>query len=417
MKTWKTAVSTYLKPSVGMVLLLGFSCGLPLSLVFGSLSYWLKTSGVALAAIGYFSLVRTPYSLKFLWAPLVDRIPVPGLSRKFGQRRSWALVFQIGLIACVWALSLLHPAQHLGLTAVLACGVAFFSASQDIVVDALRIDSLSKDEQGPGAGAYQLGYRIGMLASGAGGLWLASVTSWNTAYQVVGCLIFVGLITVLCMKEQTADQPKALRGAWFQEMLIRPLKDFMKHNGWFWILLFVVLYKINNAVLGVMAGPFYLETGFSEKEIAAVSNMWGSAATIFGTLMGGVIVVRFGVMRCLWVLGFIEILTSLGYAGQAAVGYDLTYLIGLITFDNIVGGMGNTVFVAYLSLLCSKKYTTTQYALLSSLAMVARDVFASNGGVLAAHLGWIHFFILTGILMLPGLILLYYMRRRFGDVA
>ena len=219
------------------------------------------------------------------------------------------------------------------------------------------------------------------------------------------------------MKEQTSDRPKALHEGWFREMLIRPLKDFMKHNGWFWILLFVVLYKINNAVLGVMAGPFYLETGFSEKEIAAVSNMWGSAATIFGTLMGGVIVVRFGVMRCLWVLGFIEILTSLGYAGQAAIGYDLTYLIGLITFDNIVGGMGNTVFVAYLSLLCSKKYTTTQYALLSSLAMVARDVFASNGGVLAAHLGWFHFFILTGVLMLPGLILLYYMRRRFGDVA
>ncbi len=417
MRTWKTAVSTYLKPSVLVVLLLGFSCGLPLSLVFGSLSYWLKTSGVALAAIGYFSLVRTPYSLKFLWAPLVDRIPIPILSARFGQRRSWALVFQAGLIASVLGLSCLHPAEHLGLTAVLAGCVAFFSASQDIVVDALRIDSLSKDEQGPGAGAYQLGYRIGMLMSGAGGLWLASVASWNTAYQVVGCFILIGFITVLCMKDVSGDAPKELRGAWLHEMLINPFKDFMKHQGWFFIVLFVILYKINNAVLGVMAGPFYLEMGFSEKEIAAVSNLWGSAATILGTLFGGVVVVRFGVMRCLWVLGLIEILTSLGYAGQSVLGYNLTYLIGLIAFDNIVGGMGNTVFVAYLSLLCSKKYTTTQYALLSSLAMVARDIFASNGGVLAAGLGWTHFFILTGVLMLPGLMLLYYMRRRFGESA
>ena len=416
MNTWKTAVGTYLKPSVLVVLMLGFSCGLPLSLVFGSLSYWLKSSGVALAAIGYFSLVRTPYSLKFLWAPLVDRIPIPLLSKKFGQRRSWALFFQIGLIVSIFMLSLLNPAQNLGLAAFLAFCVAFFSASQDIVVDALRIDSLTKEEQGPGAGAYQLGYRIGMLLSGAGGLWLASVASWSMAYQIVGGLILIGFITVLLMKEVTNDSPKKLQGHWFQEMLINPFKDFMRHQGWFLIILFIVLYKINNAVLGVMAGPFYLETGFSEKEIATISNIWGSIATILGTLLGGIVVVRFGVIRCLWVLGLVEILTSFGYAGQSIIGYDLCYLIGLIAFDNVVGGMGNTVFVAYLSLLCSKKYTTTQYALLSSFAMVARDIFASNGGVLATYLGWTYFFILTGILMIPGLGLLYYMRKRFGDL-
>ncbi len=412
MTSWKTAIGTYLKPSVRVMLLLGFSCGLPLSLVFGSLSYWLKTSGVALAAIGYFSLVRTPYSLKFLWAPLVDRIPIPLLSDKVGQRRSWALVFQICLITSIVILSFLNPAEQLGWVALLACGVAFFSASQDIVVDALRIDSLSDDEQGPGAGAYQLGYRIGMLVSGAGGLWLASMLSWNTAYLVTGCLIAVGFISVLMMKEVVDDTVQPLQGAWLEEMLINPFKDFMKHKGWLLIILFVVLYKINNAVLGVMAGPFYLDMGFTEKQIAAVSNIWGSVATIAGTLIGGIVVVRFGVVRCLWALGLIEILTSVGYAGQAVIGADLTYLIGLITFDNVVGGMGNTVFVAYLSLLCSKKYTTTQYALLSSLAMFARDVVASNGGVLAETLGWVHFFILTGGLMLPGLFVLWYMRRR-----
>ncbi|MDD3668984.1 MAG: MFS transporter [Alphaproteobacteria bacterium] len=425
---WSEALAGYLKPRVSVFLLLGFVCGLPYNLLGYSLSLWMRNVGVSLAVIGFFSLVFIPYSLKFLWAPVVDRVRIPYLARHLGQKKSWALVFQAGLIASIWGLACHSPDQntivmtrliqeagrdvlsHIPVqTFVFAFLTAFFAASQDIVVDALRIDTLNKEELGEGAGTYQLGYRMGLLVSGAGVVWASSMVSWNLAYAVVGLAGVLGMIGILCVREEPRP---AAPGPLLRQMVVSPFADFMTRKLWLMILVFIALYKVSNAVLGRMALPFYYDIGFTKAQIALVSGLYGPFITLLGVLAGGVLAARYSVLKCLFWLGFVEIGTSLVFAGLAAVGPSMPVFALTILFDNIVGGIGGAVFIAYLSGLCSKAYSATQYALLTSMMAVAVSVIASYSGVWAGQMGYPLFFVFTGLLMAPALILLRVMMRK-----
>ncbi len=415
MQAWTTALKGYFKPAVLVFLFLGFSCGLPFNLLFYSLSLWLTESGVSLVVIGFFSFVLLPYNFKFLWAPVVDRIRVPWLANRIGAKKAWGVVFQIGLILGIVGLACSNPAQTATdalpvATFVFAFATAFFAASQDIVVDALRIDTLEKRELGEGAGMYQFGYRMGMLLSGAGVVAAAAFIPWKSAYLIAGILVGVGVIAVLCVHEPKSE-PVA-RQHLFQTMVVDPFKDFMQKNSWALLLIFIVLYKLCNAVLGRMALPFYAGAGFSKEEIALVSGAFGPWITIAGVALGGVLVMRYKMLPLLFALGLVEIVTSLAFAVFALLGHSLPAFVTVIVFDNIVGGMGGAVFVAFLSGLCNRAYSATQYALLTSLMMVAAAIVSSYSGVWAAHMGWPIFFGFTGALMVPALVLLAYLIHR-----
>lgn len=422
MKTWLDSFKGYLKPAVFIFFFLGFSCGLPFSLIAYSLSLWMRDVGVDLAVIGVFSLVLLPYNFKFLWAPLVDQIKLPFLASHLGQKKAWLFVFQVGLILSVLALSYCDPAQNTFTfswqikdsvfqiplqTYAFALLVAFFAASQDIVVDALRIDTLLQQEQGEGAGMYQFGYRMGMFLSGAGVVAVCTVISWQLAYFCVGCLLSVGLTATFFIEEPVSDSQKTKPD--FKKMVIDPFCDFMQRKSWLLFLIFIVAYKLCNSVLGRMALPFYSEMGFSKSDIALVSGTLGPVVTILGVALGGVLVMRYHLLKLLFVLGFVEIATSIAFGIFSLYPQSLIGFIIVIMFDNVVGGMGGAVFVAFLSSLCSKSYSATQYALLTSFMMVASSVVSMYSGVWATQMGWMRFFLFTGVLMIPALCLLGYL--------
>ncbi len=433
-KTWIDAARIYLDRRVLVILFLGFASGLPLLLVFSTLSVWLKVEGVSLTTIGLFSLVRTPYTFKFLWAPLIDRLSLPVLTSWLGRRRGWAIVTQAALMAAILAMSSTDPAANPVMTAAFALLVAFCSASQDIVIDAYRVELLDDDEQGAGAGAIVLGYRMGMLTAGAGALWLASVFTWNQVYTIMGALVVVGMITILLAPEpqaggslQSAEaEEKRIRDhlatgmphwrarllAWFYEAVIAPFRDFMTHSGWAAIVLFIMLYKLGEAYLGVMANPFYVEMGFTTVEIANVSKVFGLGATIVGGLIGGIMVSRLGIMPSLMICGVLQVAGTLVFVAQAMIGHSVPMLMLTITAENVTAGMATSAFVAYLSSLCNQAYTATQYALLSSFMAFARDVLSASSGWTADHLGWIGFFLFSAAAAVPGLLVLAWLMRR-----
>ncbi|MBC8267833.1 MAG: AmpG family muropeptide MFS transporter [Rhodospirillaceae bacterium] len=435
MKTWLQASKIYLERRVLVILLLGFSSGLPLLLVFQTLSAWLRESDISLTMIGWFSLASTAYALKFLWAPLVDKVPLPILCKIFGQRRGW-LIFSQGLIAlAMLGLGSADPVNDLATMALWAVALAFASATQDIAVDAYRIESLDEDQLGAGSANYVLGYRIAMLAAGAGALFVADIWGWFAAYAVMAALMGVGVTTVLLSPEpehitnpqtQQREQkviafmdrnthlPAMLHGAMVRiyEAVICPFADFMSRPHWLMILLFVALYKYGEALLGVMANPFYLDLGFSKSEIAAVSKGYGLAMTLIGGYVGGVMVARLGIMRALLYAGIFQCLANLAFALQAMVGYSVPMLAVTISIENLTAGMATSAFIAYLSSLCNVAYTATQYALLSSLMNVTRTVFAAGGGWLAERMDWTGYFVLTTFAAVPGLIVLVWLMKR-----
>ncbi len=431
MHTWKTAFKGYLNPSVFIFLFLGFSCGIPYNLLGYSLSLWLTGSGVALSVVGFFALVLLPYNFKFLWAPVVDRIRIPYLAYKMGPKKAWAFLFQIGLILSVWGLASFSPDQNSWTyiwnrldetgnpiqvmiplqTYLFAFLTAFFAASQDIVVDALRIDTLKKEEMGEGAGTYQLGYRMGMLLSGAGVVAVSTWISWNLAYFLAGCALVYGMISLFFVKEKSgSDIPKTSH--LFREMIVAPFQDFARHSFWWGILLFIVLYKLCNAVLGRMALPFYDQMGFSKVEISLISGTFGPWITVIGVALGGVLVMRYSILKILFALGCVEILTSIAFAVFSLLGHNLPAFILVIIFDNIIGGMGGAVFVAFLSNLCSKSYSATQYALLTGFMMLASSVVSVYSGLWVEQMGWFGFFLFTGLLMIPALFLLLFIIKK-----
>ena len=403
---------------------MGFSSGLPLVLTAGTLSYWLAERGVSLTAIGLFGLVRASYSLKFLWSPLIDRLPIPLLTRRLGRRRSWALTIQFLLGLAILGLGMTDPERDPAMTALAAVIVAFLSASQDIVIDAYRIELLLPEEQGAGAAATQWGYRFGMLASGAGALYAASLGGWPIAYAVMAMLMLVGMITVWLTPEPGGVAPlETLPGAgavarieaWLRRAVAAPFLDMFRRNGG-WpllvIVLFIIFYKFGDALAASMANPLYVELGFSKVEVATVAKVYGVLATLGGVALGGVLVLRWGVFASLLICGGMQALSNLLYIAQLWAGHDVAMLALTIGAENLTGGMASSAFVAYLSGLCSRDFTATQYALLSSLATVGLNVLAASGGYLAQTLGWTPFFVLSTLFCAPALLILVWLMRR-----
>lgn len=419
MTRWRRSLAVYCDRRVLLILPLGFASGLPLLLTFSTLSAWLAIAGVSRAAIGAFALVGTPYALKFLWSPLIDRLPPP---LPLGRRRGWGLTIQIALAAAMLALGSCDPKGHLAMMGALALLVAFLSASQDIVIDAWRVEILSEEQQGPGAGMIQTGYRIAMLVSGAGALMIAASAGWFAAYATMAALLSLAML-VFVLGPEPAPPPKRrgrgersrgweALGEWLTTAVVGPFADFMRRPVWPAIVLFIVGYKLGEAMAGVMAMPLYISLGFSLNEIAAISKLVGFVATVVGAIVGGVVTSKLGVMRALILCGILQSAGNLFYVLQAVGGHRLDYLALCVAAENFTGAMAGTALVAYLSDLCSPAFTATQYALLSSLAAVGRTLFASSGGLLADKLGWVAFFTLTTVATIPALLLLLWIARR-----
>jgi MFS transporter, PAT family, beta-lactamase induction signal transducer AmpG len=421
-RSWRRSLAEYTDRRVVLVLILGFASGLPLLLTFSTLSAWLASVGIRRATIGAFALVGTPYSLKFIWSPLIDRLPPP---LPLGRRRGWGISIQIALIAATLGLGACDPRHHLRAMAALAVLVAFLSASQDVVIDAWRVEILPIEYQGPGAGVIQTGYRIAMLVSGAGALIIADHAGWFAAYSTMAALLFGGLLVFLFSPEPqaaaTAERSTETKGwqaisAWFATAVGGPFSDFMRRPMWPLIIIAVVGYKLGEALAGVMATPLYISLGFTLTEIAAMSKLVGFLATIVGALIGGVLAARFGILRSLLLCGVLQSAGNLFYVLQAIEGHRIFFLALCVSAENLTGAMAGAALVAYLSSLCSPAFTATQYALLSSLASLGRTLFASSGGVLADTLGWVPFFLLTTVATVPALLLIAWIaQRQTGD--
>ncbi|MDC4205571.1 MAG: MFS transporter [Candidatus Manganitrophus sp.] len=389
---------------VAVLLLLGFSSGLPLALTFGTLQAWMKDAGVDLATIGAITLVGLPYTVKYLWAPLMDRYTLPFL----GRRRGWLVVTQLSLMAAIAFMGSLNPVSQPWLLAVTAVLVSFLSASQDIVVDAYRADVLREEELGAGAAVSVLGYRLGMLSSGAMALILADHLPWATVYRIMAGLMLVGVAAALWGTEpKSGGSPRSLA-----EAVALPFKAFFSRDAALVLLLFIILYKLPDAVAGAMTTPFLLDVGFSKTEIGAVNKGFGLVATIFGAVAAGGLIARLGIYRSLWAFGILQAVTNLTYMGVALAGQNKAALILAVGVDNLSGGMGTAAFVAFLMSLTEKRYSATQYALLSSLMAITPKIAGAPTGLLAAGLGWPMFFAASVLGAIPGLAVLWWLMRR-----
>jgi Major Facilitator Superfamily. len=429
---WRDAWAVYAHPRVLGMAFLGFSSGLPFLLVFSTLSAWLTQAGVDRADIGYFSWVGIAYSLKFLWAPVVDRLPLPLLTRWLGRRRGWLLLAQLGVAAGLVAMAGADPATRLSALVWMTVAVAFASATQDICIDAWRIEAVEVERQGAMAASYQFGYRIALLVAGAGALVAAQHAGWHQAYLLMAATMAVGVVTTLLVPEpertidrgtladearvtafleRRASWPAGLRhaGAWLLSAVVGPFADFFRRNGWraaLLILAFVALYRLPYLSMGVMANPFYLDHGFTLDQIAAVSKLFGVIMTMIGTAAGGLLVARLGLARTLLVGLLLIGVANLYFALMATMPKSITSLTLAITLDNFGSGIEGTAFIAYLSSLTNTAYTATQYALFSSLWSLPGKFIGGFSGVLVDGLGYAGFFVYTALLTIPALVLM-----------
>ena len=435
MSRWFESLRIYRTPRLLAILFMGFSSGLPLPLTFATLSFWLAEAGISRTEIGLFVLLGFSYNYKFLWSPLIDRLSLSGLTRRLGRRRGWALAIQVPLMLAILALGQTDPRVDLSLTAVLGVLVSFLSASQDIVIDAYRIELLKPEEQGAGAAATQWGYRVGNLAAGAGALYAAQFGGWHVAYAIMAALMLVGIVTVLLTPEPVAseaadlnldrpgfdrrnlDRRRAAFAAWVNGAVVRPFAEFMARPGWAAILVFIVLYKFGEAMAGVMSAPFYVALGFTKIEVANISKLIGFFATLGGVALGGMATDRWGLYRSLLVCGLLQMLSNLMYMAQAWAGHDTWMLTASIFTENLTGGMASAAFVAYLSNLCNVAFTATQYALFSSFAALPIRLLSAPAGWLSERLDWTTFFFVTTVACVPGLVMLLWLMRRFPDAA
>ena len=414
---WRNAIAAYTDRRVLQVLALGFSSGLPLLLTYSTLQAWLATVGVRRSTLGAIALVGTAYSFKFVWAPLIDRVPPP---LPLGRRRGWGITIQILLIVAILALGSCDPKHNLPRMAVLAVVVAFLSASQDIVIDAWRVESLDEVRQAPGAAMIQSGYRIGMLASGAGSLFIAASAGWFAAYATMAALLGVGLLVFLFGPEPKlpAEKSYVAHSVWqailhaLFRAVIEPFRDFMQRRLWLVILIAIFLYKMGEAMAGVMSTPLYISLKFSLPEIAAASKIFGFFSIVTGSLIGGIVTTRLGIRRALILCGILQSVGNLFFVLQAVGGHRIGYLALCVTAENLTGAMAGTALITWLSSLCSPAFTATQFALLSSLASLSRTVVASSGGVLSEKIGWAPFFLLTSVVGLPALLLVLWVGPR-----
>ena len=402
MADWRGALAVYRNPRQAAILAMGFASGLPLALAGQTLQVWLTESQVSLTDIGLFSLVGFSYTLKFLWSPVLDRVSVPWLGARLGQRRAWLVAISALLALAIAALGQTDPAVDALRTAELAVVVAFLSASQDIVIDAYRIELLRPEEQAAGAASTQWGYRFGMIASGAGALGLAQAFGWPRAYLVMASLLGVGLIAALASPEPAHPRP---RGSFLRGAVVEPFVEFASRPRWLWVLAFIVLYRLGDALSGGMSNPFYVKLGFTKLEIASVAKVFGVIATMAGIAAGGAVAFRLGTVRALVAAGVVHALSNFAFVLQAFAGHDLRALAFTIFVENFTGGLVSTAFVGYLSQLCHPGFTATQFALFTSLTAVGRTLFASGSGWLADHLGLPLFFSVSALAALPGLAL------------
>ncbi|HEX5516891.1 MAG TPA: AmpG family muropeptide MFS transporter [Pseudolabrys sp.] len=424
--SWFDAIAVYLKPRVLIVLFLGFASGLPLALSGSTLSVWLTERGIDLGTIGLFSLVGLPYTFKFLWAPLTDALDVPFLSRALGRRRGWLVFTQIWLVAAIVLLGLCDPTQSLPLVVFGALLVATASATQDIVIDAFRIESLAPSEQGAGMAGYVAAYRIGMLVSGAGVLvlvaWLetrgvARDAVWMWGYIAAAACMMLGIVATLLATEpdtppQVVDHNhKPIRR--LVETATGAFGEFLTRDAAIAVLLFVVLYKFCDAFAGALTAAFVINIGFDKATYAAVVKGVGLAAALIGGFAGGSMVRALPLSTSLWIGGFLQMASNFTFSWLAVVGVSVPALTATIIVENFTGAIGTVVFVAYLSALCrDRAHTATQYALLTALAAVGRTTLASGGGFIAEYSGWVTFFAITAVSAIPSLLLLWWLQAR-----
>ncbi len=423
------ALAVYLRPRVLIVLFLGFSSGLPLALSGSTLLVWMTESGVDLGTIGLFALVGTPYTLKFLWAPLVDAIDIPLLSPWLGRRRGWLVFTQLLLMAAIAFLALSDPASAPFTVALGALLVATASATQDIVVDAFRVESLPEREQAAGMAGYVAAYRIGMLVSTAGALFLVSYfeqgvglaksAAWMWGYLAMGVLVLVGTVTAIVATEpdRSAIAAAAHAGhsalARVTEAAKGALADFLASDMALLVLAFVVLFKFTDALSGTMTAPFVIDLGFTRNEYAAIIKGVGLAALLAGGFAGGFVARAYPLATALWIGGILQAVANLAFSWQAVVGTNAAWLTFAITVENFTSAIGTVIFVAYLSALCRNPlHTATQYALLTALAAVGRTYLSSGAGFIAEATGWVWFFVICAFAGIPSLVLLWWLQRR-----
>ncbi len=379
--------------------MMGFSSGLPLLLTIGILQAWMKEEGVNLTWIGMISLVQIPYSWKFVWAPILDRFTPPFL----GRRRGWLLVAQLALIFAIVGLGYSDPINEAGMMVAAAILVAFFSATQDIIIDAYRREDLPDEELGLGSSMYIYGYRMGMLLASGGGLIMADHMPFSMVYMIMAGCMLPGVLTTLLTPE-----PKVSIGTpqTMKEAAVHPLLEYFSRNNALWILAFILLYKIGDTMASAITTPFYLDIGFSKTEIGAVVKVFGTGATLVGAFLGGIILLRLGINRSLWIFGVLQALSTACFAVLARVGDSVSVLSGVIAFENLSSGMGTAAFVAFMASITNKKFTATQYALLTSLIGIPRAVASSVTGFMATYIGWESFFIACALIAIPGMLLL-----------
>jgi len=382
-----------------VALIMGFACGLPLLLTKGVLQAWMKKESIDLSLIGLTSLLAVPYSIKFIWAPFLDRYTLKVL----GRRRGWLLVAQLSLILSICLMGTSNPKAQPLMLVIAALLVTFSSASQDIVVDAYRREDLADEELGLGSALYVLGYRIGMLLSSGGGLILADYLTFNQVYFIIAACMLPAIGTTLLTPEpKTEAIPQTLK-----EAVIEPLIDYFKRQEALWILAFILMYKIGDVMASNMTMPFYMDMGYTLTEIGAITKLLGFWAIVAGASLGGMIMLRLGIGRSLWVFGFLQAISTAGFAVLAFIGHSMATLAFVIGFENLSGGMGTAAFMAFMASITNKKFTATQYALLTGFMAFGRDVLSSPAGVLVKALGWSNYFIACTLIAIPGMLLLF----------
>src|SRR6185437_1606656 len=425
---WRESIAFYLQPRVLIVMLLGFSSGLPLALSGSTLQIWMKESGIDLRAIGLFVLVGTPYTLKFLWAPLVDALHIPLLTRRFGRRRGWLVFSQLLLIAAILLLASTDPVKAPWFVALGAVLVAATSATQDIVVDAFRVESLPESEQAAGMAGYVAAYRIGMLVSTAGALFLVSAfegtglvraAAWTWGYIAMAALVLIGTVTALAATEPgqsvRAEQATRSEGGFARVMnaAVGAFSEFLSRKDALAALAFIVLFKFTDAFSGTMTAPFVIDLGFTRNDYATIVKVVGLAATLIGGFAGGFVARRYPLAASLWIGGILQAVANLSFSWLALVGVNQWALAVAITAENFTSAIGTVIFVAYLSALCRNPlHTATQYALLTALSAVGRTYLSSGAGFIAKATGWPLFFVICVLVAIPGLILLTWLQRR-----
>ncbi len=387
-----------------ITLMMGFACGLPLALTGDLLKNWFSREGIDISIIGALSLIGLPYTFKFIWAPLFDRYQLNAM----GRRRSWLMLIQLALMISIAMMGFVTPTHHLFILVSIAFLIAFFSSSQDVVVDAYRREHLKNNELGIGSSVYTYGYRIGMLVSASGGILLTDFLSFNTVYFLLSACVLIFLLTTYFSPEPIVDKPhpRTLISA-----VIDPLREYFTRRNAILILVFILLYKLGDNLAANMTQTLYVELGYSNSEIGLISKFFGFVALMLGALIGGLIIFKYELYRSLWLFGILQMVSTAGFAVLYEIGYDIRVLAAVIAFENLTAGMGSAAFIAFMARLTNKQFTAVQYALLTSLMGVPRVIASASTGFLIQWIGWTEFYVFCTLIAIPGLLIL----RRFAD--